>query len=301
YHALARCEEQSIVICTPQEEYACVGFHQDLSYELDLDYCKNNGIGIFRREIGGGTVFLDKNQLFYQILLNRKTAPLDQRVLFKKFLEPVIKTYKALGIDAKYNPVSDLVVNGKKISGNGGGDVGNCKVMTGSILLDFDYQIMCRILRLPSEKFRRDVCLAMKNNLTTVKNELGHIPDYNEIKYILISNCEDMFGVLEKSDVNSKVMDIMQELDKKFSAEDWLLKKRKQVRHRTIKIIEGVNLSHIKHKGVEMCIETINQEIRNIMIYSPIWQGYRSRLNELLVGKKFDESLILNSVKLVMS
>lgn len=301
YHALARCGEESIIICTPKEEYACVGFHQDISQELDLDFCEKHKIGIFRREIGGGTVFLDKNQLFYQILLNRENAPLDQRVLFKKFLKPVKKTYKALGIDAKYNPISDLVVNGKKISGNGGGDIGNCKVMTGSILLDFDCETMCRILRLPSEEFRRDVCLAMKNNLTTVKNELGHIPDYKEIKSILISNCEDMFGTLKKSDLDSTVIDMMQELDKKFSAEDWLLKKMKQARHRTIKIIEGVNLSHIKHKGVEMCIETINQEIRNIMIYSPAWQGYRSRLNELLVGKKFDESLILNSVKLVLN
>jgi lipoate-protein ligase A len=278
-----------------------VGFHQDISQELDLDFCEKHKIGIFRREIGGGTVFLDKNQLFYQIIINREKAPLDQRVLFQKLLKPVIKTYKALGIDAKYNPVSDLVVNGKKISGNGGGDVGNCKVMTGSILLDFDYKIMCRILNLPSEKFRRDVCLAMKNNLTNVKNELDHIPDYKEIKSILISNCEDMFGTLEKSDLDSTVIDMMQELDKKFSAEDWLLKKRKPARHRTIKIIEGVNLSHIKHKGVEMCIETINQEIRSIEIYIPRSRVNISQLNELLVGKKFDESLILNSVNLVLN
>jgi hypothetical protein len=173
--------------------------------------------------------------------------------------------------------------------------------MTGSILLDFDCEKMCRILRLPSEKFRQDVCLAMKNNLTSVKNELGHIPDYKEIKSILISNCEDMFGTLEKSDLDSTVTDMMQEIDRKFSTEDWLLKKRKQAHHRTIKIIEGVNLSYIKHNSVELCIETINKEIRNIEIYNPKSQIYISQLNGLLIGKKFDESLILNSVNLVLN
>ena len=162
YHALGTCGIESIVICIPAERYACVGFSQDLTQELDTDFCRNHGIGVFRREIGGGTVFIDQNQIFYQIILDREKAPLDQRVLFKKYLEPVIKTYKALGIDAKYNPVSDLVVEGKKISGNGGGDIGNCKVMTGSVLLDFDYKTMCQILNLPSEEFRLDVCMAIK-------------------------------------------------------------------------------------------------------------------------------------------
>ncbi|MCK5561132.1 MAG: lipoate--protein ligase family protein, partial [Thermoplasmata archaeon] len=191
YHALGISGEESIVICRPQEQYACVGFHQDLAYELDIDVCKTQEIGVFRREIGGGTVFLDQNQIFYQFILDRKKAPLDQRVLFKKLLEPIIKTYNALGIEAKYNPVSDLVVNDKKISGNGGGDLGNCKVMTGSMLLDFDYKLMCRILNLPSEKFRQNVCREMKLNLTTVKKELGYIPDINQIKSLLIANLED--------------------------------------------------------------------------------------------------------------
>jgi lipoate-protein ligase A len=296
YHALGTCGLESIVICIPKERYACVGFSQDLTQELDIDFCKNHGIGVFRREIGGGTVFLDQNQIFYQIILNREKAPLDQRVLFKKYLEPVINTYKALGIDAKYEPVSDLVVDGKKISGNGGGDIGNCKVMTGSILLDFDYKTMCQILNLPLEEFRLDVCMAMKKNLTTVKNELGHIPDINKIKSLLISNCEDMFGTLERSDLNSTVITTMEELDKKFSADDWLLRKMKQIPYRSIKIIEGINLVYIAHKGIELCLETKNEIIRTIEIYNTASDELSSRFNEILVGKEFDEKLILNSI-----
>jgi lipoate-protein ligase A len=296
YHALARCDEQSLVLCTPQEEYACVGFHQNTSFELDCDYCENRNIGVFRREIGGGTVFLDKNQLFYQIILNRENAPLDQRVLFQRNLKPVIKTCKALGIDAKYNPVSDLVVNGKKISGNGGGDIGNCKVMTGSILLDFDCETMCRILNLPSENFRQKVCNTMKENLTTVKNELGYIPNIDKIKSLLIDNWEDMFGALERGILGSKTKEIMKELDTKFSSEEWLHKKRKQKRGRNVKIIEGINLIYDVYSGIEMCIEIRNDEIWDIEIYENFPEGRKSHLKNMLIGKKFDVDVILNTV-----
>jgi lipoate-protein ligase A len=300
YHALGTCGIESIVICIPEERYACVGFSQDLIQELDTDFCENHGIGVFRREIGGGTVFIDQNQIFYQIILDREKAPLDQRVLFKKYLEPVIKTYKALGIDAKYNPVSDLVVDGKKISGNGGGDIGHCKVMTGSMLLDFDYKTMCQILNLPSEEFRLDVCMAMKKNLTTVKNELGHVPDINKIKSLLISNCKDMFGSLERSNLNSTVIDTMAELEKKFLDDNWLLRKMKPAHFRSIKIIEGINLVYIAQKGIELCLEIKNEIIRNIEIYNTPSDEWSSRLDEKLVGKEFNEELILNSVNEIL-
>jgi lipoate-protein ligase A len=296
YHALGTCGEESIVICTPKEEYACVGFHQDITQELDIEFCKNQDIGVFRREIGGGTVFLDQNQIFYQIIVNRDKAPFDQRVLFKRFLEPVIQTYKELGIKAKYNPVSDLVVNGKKISGNGGGDIGSCKVMTGSILLDFDNNKMCQLLNLPSEKFRRDVCLAMKNNLTTIKNELGYIPEVQEIKSTLISNCERMFGTLEISEIDSTINKMIDELDKKFSDDFWLFKKMKHPKFRSIKIIEGINLIYLTKDNIELCIETKNEEIHNIEFYSTHQTDWKLQMKEKLLNKNFDELLILDTI-----
>jgi lipoate-protein ligase A len=297
YHALGTCGEESIVICTPQDKYACVGFHQSPSEELDIDYCTTHGIGIFRREIGGGTVFLDKNQIFYQIILNRERAPMDQRVLFKKYLVPIIGTYRAFGINAKYYPVSDLVVDGKKISGNGGGDIGDCKVMTGSILLDFDQMTMCHILKLPSEKFRDDVCKAMNLNLTTIKNELGYIPKLKQIKSQLVSNLESIFGTLKKSDLDKKVNDTMEELDTKFSTDKWLNKKMKRSNYRAVKIIEGFYLIYFQHQSIEICLETKNEMIYDIRFYSLIEKELEKNIYRRLVGKKFDEKLILNTIK----
>ncbi len=300
YHALGELGEESVVICTPKERYACVGFAQNPAHELDIDYCKKNNIGIFRREIGGGTVFIDDNQIFYQLIIDRGKSPLNQVVFFERFLQPIIRTYKSLGIDAKFNPICDLVVNGKKISGNGGGDIGNCKVGTGSILLDFDHETMSRILNLPSEKFRQNVLSAMKTNMATVKTELDKIPSMEEIKTKLISNWIDTFDDLEKSELDQLVFEKMDELDKKFSTEEWLYKIKKQNEVRSIKIIEGLNLVYSEFEGIELCIETQNDIIRDVKILNSDIKISPSQLGKMLANKRYDKTLVLNKIKAIL-
>ena len=68
YHALANLNIEAIVLDSPREEYVCLGLHQKPDEELDLDYCRENNIGFFRREIGGGTVWLDNRQGVLEVI-----------------------------------------------------------------------------------------------------------------------------------------------------------------------------------------------------------------------------------------
>ena len=71
YHALAKLGREALSLVSPATPYVCIGFHQDAEQEVDLDYCKAHGIPVFRREVGGGAVYLDGHQLFYQIILKK--------------------------------------------------------------------------------------------------------------------------------------------------------------------------------------------------------------------------------------
>jgi lipoate-protein ligase A len=301
YHALGTLGENSVVLCTPKERYVCVGFHQNPEQELDLDYCKKNDIGIFRREIGGGTVLLDSNQIFFQMIIDREKAPMDQVVLFERFLQPIIRTYEELGIDARFIPICDLVVNGKKISGNGGGEIGKCKVATGSLLLDFDVETMSKVLKLPSEGFREKVLRSMEDNLTTLNKELGYVPDRDEIRSILFSKWKEVFTDLTRADLEPRILETMDELDEKFSSEEWLFNARHSKGPRNIKIIEGINLFHYDHQGLEIYIETHNEEIGNIEVTGQRSVELAPLLEEKLTGEKFDDSLIINTINTILS
>jgi len=52
----------------PAAPYVCLGYHGALD-EVDLDYCRAEGLPVLRRMVGGGTVYLDEDQLFFQISL----------------------------------------------------------------------------------------------------------------------------------------------------------------------------------------------------------------------------------------
>ena len=95
YHTLASKNIEALVLHSCDEPYICLGLSNNPDDELDLDFCKKNNIPIFRREIGGGTVLLDRNQIFFHLIINRKhpMVPYGQIPFFKRFLKPIIKTY----------------------------------------------------------------------------------------------------------------------------------------------------------------------------------------------------------------
>ena len=64
YHAFPRLGMEGLILLAPAEPYVCLGYHQDAEQEVDLAYCHDHDIPVFRREVGGGAVFLDGQQLF---------------------------------------------------------------------------------------------------------------------------------------------------------------------------------------------------------------------------------------------
>ena len=199
YHTVAYCTTEAspgtIIILTPREPYVCVGYHQVLEKEIDTEYCRRNGIPVLRREVGGGAVYLDKDQLFFQCVFPKDSAPLRVDYLYKLFLQPAVNAYRKLGVDAYYRPVNDIQVDEKKICGTGAGRIGDASVVVGNIMFDFNYGEMSRVLRLPSETFREKVYDGMQVYVTTLQKELGHKPDEESVKDILIKEFEETLGV----------------------------------------------------------------------------------------------------------
>src|SRR5512135_1169479 len=111
YHAAAHLGREALFVLRPATPYVCLGFHQDVRQEIDLEFAAQHNLPVFRREVGGGAVYLDSGQLFYQLILHRNhpAMPASKTDLYRKFLEPVAETYRGFGIDAYYRPINDIV------------------------------------------------------------------------------------------------------------------------------------------------------------------------------------------------
>ncbi|UCF49126.1 MAG: lipoate--protein ligase family protein [Thermoplasmatales archaeon] len=266
YHTLANMNIECLLLHSTKQKYVCVGLHQDPRTEIDINYCKKNNIGIFRRETGGGIVLLDKNQLFFNIIL-KKSNPIVPRFpqnFFKKFLQPVIKTCNEFEIKTEFHPICDLVVNGKKISGNGGGELGECNVLVGNILLDFNYRQMTKVINSP-KKLKESYYNLMKQNITTVKEELGYIPSKEKMYKVLTTKYLELLGPLEIGEVNEEINNQIDKLDKKYFSDEWMYQRGVKKNGYEIKIREGVFLFYKIIKTLNGNVEIICQTEENII------------------------------------
>jgi len=227
YHALARARTDqtpdTILLVSPAGPYICIGYHQELEKEVDIEYCKSNKIPVVRREVGGGTVYLDNDQLFLQWVFRGERLPWRMERRFEFFAGPLVNTYRAMGIEACFHPVNDIHVAGRKIGGMGAAAIGSAEVMVGSFLFDFDFAVMSRALKVPNEKFRDKAYLSLLEYLTTMKKELGKTPDRGKVREIYIQECEKTLGEpLQDGSFTAEELEIMENLDTKFASDSWL-------------------------------------------------------------------------------
>ncbi len=261
YHTVAYCTTEAspgtIILLSPEDPYVCIGYHQVLEKEIDTEYCHDKGIPIIRREVGGGAVYLDKDQLFFQCIFPRNKVPIRVDHLYKMFLQPAVNTYRNLGIDAYFRPVNDIQVDERKICGSGAGRIGDAAVVVGNIMFDFNYREMSRVLRVPSEKFRDKVYDSMQIYLSNLRRELGHIPDRDKVKKILIMEFEKLLGVsLQKGDLTSDEQQVLAGIDKRFTDPEWLYEKGRKLNN-WLKISADVKVMESVYKSPGGLIRTI--------------------------------------------
>lgn len=198
YHGLAEAMDadspDTIAILRPASPYFCVGYHQAPGAELDLAWCRENGYPVIQRRIGGGTVFLDSNQLFYQCIFHRSRAPFDVASIYRRFLTPPVRALQALGLPAALEAVNEIEVGGRRIAGTGGGQIGEAVVVVGNLLFDFPADVMARAWRVPSPEFRRLAEGGLRRHLATLCGTLGQRPSEEQIRRRLVRAYEESLG-----------------------------------------------------------------------------------------------------------
>jgi lipoate-protein ligase A len=176
---------------------ALIGRHQDLSREIDLDYCAENGVGTVRRITGGGAIYLDEGQLGWELVFHRSSlgvAALPE--LAEKICNAAALGFQHLGVDAKFRPRNDIEVDGRKISGTGGFFDGDVLIYQGTVLVDMNAQQMVRALKIPEAKLAKRDLDSAAQRVVTLKELLGDdLPTMETIRNALIAGFEEGLGI----------------------------------------------------------------------------------------------------------
>ena len=176
---------------------ALIGRHQDLSREIDLDYCRAEGVGTVRRITGGGAIYLDEGQLGWELVFHRSSLGIAALPdLAREICSAAAAGLSKLGIEATFRPRNDIEVDGRKISGTGGFFDGDILIYQGTVLVDMNPAKMLKALKVPTSKLAKHKLDSAAQRVVTLKELLGdELPDLAAIKAALLEGFTRGLGI----------------------------------------------------------------------------------------------------------
>ena len=301
--------ENTLIIDWPASPLVSLGYFQETNKDIDLEFCRENNIVVTRRVVGGGGVYLDEGQMFYQII-HRKDSPVSVASIgkyYKKFLAAPVQAYKNLGIDAEFKPVNDIqTTKGQKISGNGAADVGDARILVGNLIFDFNFDMMVKVLKVPDEKFRDKLAQGLRMRMSTIRQELDEEPDREVVKQDLLRLFKETLDIdLKPGSLTEWEKSKMNEMKGKYLSDEWLhWRSGGRIDARTVTISSTTVIGTANHKasgGLIRITQTVDDgKISEIVISGDFFmlpsESIR-RLEENLIGATVEGEAVLERVK----
>ena len=213
--------DENILLIWQSESAVVSGKHQNICAEINYKFCKENNILPARRLSGGGTVFHDMGNINFTFIKNIETE-MDKAVNYKQFLEPIRKTLLSLGIITTYSHRDDLLLDGKKISGNAQHIFQQKKRVLHHGTLLYDCQLTNLSKALHSEGQYEDKAVKSVRSVVTNIKDYHNFGETQNFLVTFINELSNSFGAAQFLSENE-----VQRIDKikkeKFELEEWIL------------------------------------------------------------------------------
>jgi len=205
-----------------------LGYFQSLHEEVDLEQCQRHGVDVVRRITGGGAVFHDQ-ELTYSIVVSESHREIPKNIMksYQRICGAVIKGLRHLDIKGVYAPINDILVDGRKISGNAQTRKQGTVLQHGTILMDVDVDTMFSLLKVPNEKLKDKLITDVKQRVTSLQHILGKPIPYEQVASAMKDGFEEEFDVsLVEGTLTENELILAHEIERKrFSQPAWNQKK----------------------------------------------------------------------------
>jgi len=153
-----------------------VGNHQNTLAEINTEYVKENNIDVVRRLSGGGAVFHDLGNLNFTFIKNIDKS--NDKIDFSTFTKPIIDVLKNMNVNANFEGRNDIVIDGKKISGNAQHTNGNRMLHHGTLLFSSVMSDLSNALKVNPLKFKDKAVKSVKSRVSNIRD---HMPEKMDV------------------------------------------------------------------------------------------------------------------------
>lgn len=210
--------KEDVFMLWRNESSIIVGKNQNTLSEINYDYVKEREIKVVRRQSGGGAVFHDLGNICFTFIACNNNSFSD----FKRFTMPIVDALKGLGLNAEFSGRNDLLIDGRKFSGNAQYNYQDRVMHHGTLLFASEIGDLSDALKVRAIKFEGKAVKSVKSRVTNISEHLKEPMTIIEFKDYLMD-------FIAKQDADNKPYTISEEdiagieklVEEKYSTWDW--------------------------------------------------------------------------------
>ena len=180
------------------------GRNQVLENEVNLEYCSEHGVDVVRRKSGGGCVYSDRGNIMLSYVSRRG----DVSEVFDRYMTALTEALRALGVPAEKSGRNDIMLEGRKISGNAFHQLPDRSIVHGTLLYSTDMEALTEAIRPPEEKLRRHGVESVRQRVLNLSEYVASMTDPDDalkspeaLEEYLVGYFTDSEIVLNENDI----------------------------------------------------------------------------------------------------
>ncbi len=127
------------------------GRHQVMLNEVNTAFCEAHEIAMYRRKSGGGCVYADRGNLMISYITNNTHS----EAVFQHYLYLLTHALSQAGYPAVKSEHNDVLVNGRKVSGNACYALPTGTIVHGTLLWNVDFEVLQQAITPTREKLQK--------------------------------------------------------------------------------------------------------------------------------------------------
>lgn len=148
-----------------------VGRNQNTIEELNNEYVREHNITVTRRLSGGGAVYQDLGNLCFSFVVDATDEKFGD---FKKIVQPMVEALHKLGAQgAAVSGRNDILVDGKKFSGNAMYTKNGKTFSHGTLSYDVDLDVLTKALHVNKDKIESKGIKSIRSRVTNIRPYLA--------------------------------------------------------------------------------------------------------------------------------
>ena len=218
-YLIDNCDEDVFMLWR-NDRTVVIGNNQNAYAEVDREYADTHGITVSRRLTGGGAVFHDLGNVNFSFIIPSDGKGID----FKKYTAPIIESLKKMGLPAELSGRNDILVDGRKVSGNAQ-CVRNGKVLHhGTLLYSADLSKVAGVLKVDPTKLQSKGIKSVRSRVANIKDFMDTDMDVLEF----MNAIESDFKGTRRGFTELELAEITKLRDEKFATWDWIWGRSKE-------------------------------------------------------------------------